>query len=229
MSALNERAPHGAVARVVVTGDVLPADEHWQTGDIVLDANRALYCRAHDEDIAQGWPWAYAHGHAPRREGGYVPEGGIEETGPVRPLTLLLRDGQPVVVAATDSVPPAVVALDSTPASQQVETADQNDRLRAALREQAREWNRGIPPYLTLEVATTVFERMLAAYPGATPEVIAVALIRLAEQWDEVAAVDAALRRFGPPTQPSADPDASTGDMPATRPGQERGGDDGRQ
>ncbi|MEU1813212.1 hypothetical protein [Micromonospora aurantiaca (nom. illeg.)] len=215
MSARDPQAPHGAVARVVVTGDVLPADEHWQTGDIVLAADRALWCRARDEDIAQGWPWAYAGDHAPRSVGDHLPEGAVEEQRPVRPLTLLLRDGRPVVAQAAE------------PGTERTATDDQNARLRAALRDQSREWARGIPPHLTPEVASTVFERMLAAYPGATPEVIAVALVRRADQWDEVAAVDAALRRVCSPDQPPAEPAGPAGTAPV--PARPRGGDDGRQ
>ena len=73
-------------------------DEQWQAGDVVLDAGGGLWTRAADTDVAKGWSWAYTYGYAP---GGAkqlpTQEGAVEETCPARPLTLILRDGQPVV------------------------------------------------------------------------------------------------------------------------------------
>ncbi|GIF75662.1 hypothetical protein [Asanoa siamensis] len=182
--------------RDVVSGEVLAAEEHWETGDIVLAADRSLWCRAHHDDIAQGWPWAYAAEYAPRRSGGSVPEGAVEEHVPVRPLTLLLRDGRPVITAPPTLVgSPSVAARAAEPEPARA-PVDPNASLRAALRDWAASWVRGVPPHLTTEVAAGVFERLLATHPGAAPEVIAVALIGQADQWDEVDAVIAAVRRF---------------------------------
>lgn len=71
-----------------------PAEE-WQHGDVVLDARGHIWTRAHPDDQAQGWPWAsgaeatVSHCGQP-----YSSEGGRSEDAPVRPLTLLVRNGR---------------------------------------------------------------------------------------------------------------------------------------
>ncbi len=87
--------------RGALSGDLLDPVECWQPGDIVLDADRGLWCRAEQRDVAQGWPWAYAPSRAPRRQDNNIPEGAVAEKDPVRPLTLILRDGRPVHVNPT--------------------------------------------------------------------------------------------------------------------------------
>jgi hypothetical protein len=85
--------------RLTVTARVeLPNTEEatgeWQHGDVVLDARGQIFTRASSHDVAQGWPWAsgadttFAHGMP------YAAEGGRSEDAPVRPLTLLVRNGQ---------------------------------------------------------------------------------------------------------------------------------------
>lgn len=94
-----EVAADGAVVVPVGKPHALPAAEQWQAGDVVLDAKSALWCRARPEHVTQGWPWGYSGGQAPR-PGDHVPTGAVEEHVPVRPLTLLVRDGQLVNAAA---------------------------------------------------------------------------------------------------------------------------------
>ncbi|MEV6350977.1 hypothetical protein [Actinoplanes sp. NPDC051851] len=84
--------------------DVDPA-ERWQTGDIVLAADRQLWCRADEADAAEGWPWAYVHSYAPRQHADHLPEGAVDEHTPARPLALLLRDGRPTIQTAPDDDP----------------------------------------------------------------------------------------------------------------------------
>lgn len=68
--------------------------EEWRHGDVVLAADGRIWTRAHPDDQARGWPWASgaevtaAHGQP------YAPEGGCPEETPVRPLTLLVRNGR---------------------------------------------------------------------------------------------------------------------------------------
>jgi hypothetical protein len=69
--------------------------ERWLPGDVVLAADRSLWCRAQEHDLAQGWPWAYCDGMAPK-DGIGCPSGSVNEDYPVRPLTLLVRNGRPV-------------------------------------------------------------------------------------------------------------------------------------
>lgn len=83
----------GEPARTV-TDAVEPA---WQAGDIVLDSVGGIYQRAGAEDIADGWAWCEGAEAALNKFGGaYVPEGSVDEHKPVRPLTLLVRNGRPV-------------------------------------------------------------------------------------------------------------------------------------
>jgi hypothetical protein len=82
----------------------------WEPGDVVLAADGSLWCRAAEHDIEQGWPWAYCHGSAPRG-GVAMPEGSVAEDYPVRPLRLLLRDGQPVVTGPFDADQPWPIPL----------------------------------------------------------------------------------------------------------------------
>jgi hypothetical protein len=82
----------------------------------------------------------------------------------------------------------------TTPAGAGRTAAEQNAKHRDDLLAQRREWNKRVPPVITMEVALTVFTQFLDQYPLATPEVIAVELIDRADSWEEVAAVRAALR-----------------------------------
>jgi hypothetical protein len=67
--------------------------EHWQPGDVVLDAQGDLWTRSAQHDVDQGWPWAYTYG-----SGRSVPEGSVSESCPARPLTLLIRGGKPCAI-----------------------------------------------------------------------------------------------------------------------------------
>jgi hypothetical protein len=80
----------------------VPLDgERWQPGDLVVDAEGGLFTRASAQDQDSGRPWGHPSDVTRRRDGStHVPEGEVGETVPVRPLTLLLRDGQPVLPAA---------------------------------------------------------------------------------------------------------------------------------
>ncbi len=69
-------------------------------------------------------------------------------------------------------------------------TADPHAALRAELR---RLWNNRVPPHITAEVARREFDRFLAKYPHAVPEIIAIELIRRADQWDEITAIQSVL------------------------------------
>ncbi|MEN4464155.1 hypothetical protein VXE65_19130 [Mycolicibacterium conceptionense] len=78
------------------TGESEPA---WQAGDIVLDSAGGIYQRASAEDIADGWAWCEGAEAALDKFGRtYVPEGSVDEHKPVRPLTLVVRDGRPVLL-----------------------------------------------------------------------------------------------------------------------------------
>ncbi|MGW5259668.1 hypothetical protein ACWEQG_01755 [Microbispora sp. NPDC004025] len=71
--------------------------EEWQSGDVVLDNRGNLYARASERDAGQGYPWGYVSGATRTVDGqAWVPEGSLEEGFPVRPLTLLVREGRPV-------------------------------------------------------------------------------------------------------------------------------------
>ncbi|MGW1553652.1 hypothetical protein [Streptomyces sp. NPDC002346] len=63
-------------------------DAVWQPGDVVLDADGALYIRASGNPV---YPWGDANQHL----GGHI-EGGVADTDVARPLALLVRDGIPV-------------------------------------------------------------------------------------------------------------------------------------
>lgn len=63
---------------------------------MVLDRTGGLWVRAAEHHGEQGWPWAYCSGYAPRSGKTPPPEGSVCEDYPARPLTLLVRDGQPV-------------------------------------------------------------------------------------------------------------------------------------
>ncbi|MFF7966736.1 hypothetical protein ACFZC3_15390 [Streptomyces sp. NPDC007903] len=66
----------------------------WQPGDVVLDADGNIRVRSDHPK----WAWDYAfEGSVRDHTGGpAVPEGALEEHDVPRPLTLLIRDGQPV-------------------------------------------------------------------------------------------------------------------------------------
>lgn len=72
--------------------------ENWQPGDIVADAEGQLWTRCSRYYWDQGWPWHESADHlvAPTREGNLPggPEGAREEEAPVRPLTLVARNGK---------------------------------------------------------------------------------------------------------------------------------------
>lgn len=79
------------------------AEPAWLPGDVVLDADGDVWQRASEEDAAAGWPWhqgvEYVRSHGMVE----VPEGATADKELARPLTLLVRAGQPVqtvVVAA---------------------------------------------------------------------------------------------------------------------------------
>jgi hypothetical protein len=80
------------------------------------------------------------------------------------------------------------------PTPEATTAAEQNSQLRRDLLAERRRWNERVPPHLTQDVALSVFGQHMQRYPLATPEVIAVELIARADQWDEVAAISAALR-----------------------------------
>ena len=66
----------------------------WQTGDLILSADRKLWVRADTESVAQGWPWR----NPPEqwdmsRAGG---EGSVSEEQIQRPVTLLVRGGEAI-------------------------------------------------------------------------------------------------------------------------------------
>jgi hypothetical protein len=85
-----------------MTNTHIPLDgEQWQPGDLVVDADGGLFTRASAQDQDKGLPWGYPHGVARHVDGRtHVPEGEVGESVPARPLTLLLRDGRPVLPAA---------------------------------------------------------------------------------------------------------------------------------
>ncbi|MEO3868902.1 hypothetical protein ABGB18_08740 [Nonomuraea sp. B12E4] len=80
----------------------IPLDgEQWQPGDLVVDADGGLFTRASVDDEARGLPWGSPQDVTRRTDGGvHVPKGELGEVVPARPLTLLLRDAQPVLPAA---------------------------------------------------------------------------------------------------------------------------------
>lgn len=64
----------------------------------------------------------------------------------------------------------------------------------AALRAELRQlWDKRVPPHITAEVARREFDRFLAKYPDAAPEIVAIELIRRADQWDEITAIQSVL------------------------------------
>jgi hypothetical protein len=69
-------------------------------------------------------------------------------------------------------------------------TADPHAALRAEL---GARWNNRVPPHITTEVARREFDHFLAKYPHAVPEIIAIALIRRVDQWDELTAIQSVL------------------------------------
>jgi hypothetical protein len=75
-------------------------------------------------------------------------------------------------------------------------TRESNAALRRDLQEQRAHWYQTATPIITEEVAATVFERFLAKYPAATPEVIAVELMRRIDGWNEFTAIHNVLNRI---------------------------------
>ncbi len=71
----------------------------WQPGDWVVDASGRVWVRASAEDAAAGRPWGNPLARARRGHDGTaavtVPAGKAAEDRPIRPLTLLLRNGYP--------------------------------------------------------------------------------------------------------------------------------------
>jgi hypothetical protein len=70
-------------------------DDTWKPGDLVLDAKGDLWVRSEHPK----WVWDYPGDAGLRDAEGrlYFPEGAVEEDYPARPLTLLVREGSPVV------------------------------------------------------------------------------------------------------------------------------------
>ncbi|MGI5216289.1 hypothetical protein [Nocardia sp. CA-290969] len=79
----------------------------WQHGDVVIDDTGYIWQRADDADVARGWPWAHGATVTVRDGHPISGEGAVEESAPVRPLTLLVRDGKPVntIVVPRDNPP----------------------------------------------------------------------------------------------------------------------------
>ncbi|MGW4241224.1 hypothetical protein [Nocardia sp. NPDC004722] len=78
----------------------------WRPGDLVVDAHGNLWSRASATDTSQGWPWGYPGEHIGVPGDFAVAEGSVDEATPVRPLTLLVREGVPVntiIVAPPDT------------------------------------------------------------------------------------------------------------------------------
>ncbi|GAA0955744.1 hypothetical protein [Nonomuraea longicatena] len=73
-------------------GKIHPPNK-WKPGDVVLDAEGNLFARSDDPR----WVWGYPSNTARTHFGVTVPDGSVEEDDPVRPLTLLVRDGYPVL------------------------------------------------------------------------------------------------------------------------------------
>jgi hypothetical protein len=67
----------------------------WQPGDVILSADRNLYIRARECDVADGWPWRSGVYDAPA-DGTGIGEGGTADSEVHRPVTLLIRDGLPL-------------------------------------------------------------------------------------------------------------------------------------
>jgi antitoxin (DNA-binding transcriptional repressor) of toxin-antitoxin stability system len=74
------------------SGPVRAGEENWQPGDVVLAADAAIWTRATARSIGCGWPWRLGA----RGPAGVIPDGRQAEDEPVRPLTLLVRDGKAV-------------------------------------------------------------------------------------------------------------------------------------
>ncbi|TLF96837.1 hypothetical protein FEK35_27500 [Nocardia cyriacigeorgica] len=79
----------------------------WQYGDVVIDDTGYIWSRADDEDVARGWPWAHGATQTVRAGHPIAGEGSVEESAPVRPLTLLVRNGKPVNTIVVSSDNPA--------------------------------------------------------------------------------------------------------------------------
>ncbi|MEV0256394.1 hypothetical protein AB0H82_19290 [Streptomyces sp. NPDC050732] len=77
----------------------------WRPGDVVLDADGNLRVRTEHTR----WPWDYPNEGGTRSQfgGASVPEGGLEELEPIRPLTLLVREGHAVGGHVAKEEPPA--------------------------------------------------------------------------------------------------------------------------
>lgn len=68
--------------------------EEWRHGDVVLAADGRIWTRAHPDDQARGWPWASGAEVTANHGRPCASEGSCSEDTPVRPLTLLVRDGR---------------------------------------------------------------------------------------------------------------------------------------
>ena len=83
----------------------------WRPGDIVIDRNGDIFQRAGGDDAARGWPWHDGAEQALYRDGRtYIPDGAVDEHAPERPLTLLVRDGQPVTTIVNSCGPPPMAS-----------------------------------------------------------------------------------------------------------------------
>jgi hypothetical protein len=78
----------------VTVHKITSLDATWQPGDVVLDAEGNLRIRStHPQYV-----WDYPNEGSLRDRFGnlMLPDGGVEESDVARPLTLLVRNGQPV-------------------------------------------------------------------------------------------------------------------------------------
>lgn len=112
--------------------------ESWEPGDVVRANDGSLWCRAGRHDIDAGWPWAYCPSYIPKCGRFNIPEGGVEESYPVRPLLLVFRDGQVysgITNGTGDQVPDWVSRASAAALeSQLVDVAAEHRALRAGLR-----------------------------------------------------------------------------------------------
>lgn len=68
----------------------------YQPGDVVVDADGWIWVRCRTHCIREGLPWSFGLKHLPIPGRFPPPEGHATDLAPVRPLTLLIRDGQTV-------------------------------------------------------------------------------------------------------------------------------------
>jgi hypothetical protein len=71
--------------------------EVWEADDIVMDADGALWLRGDRDQHQHDWDWSYVSSYTYIRG----PLGFVGDEVPVRPLTLLVRDGAPYAECAS--------------------------------------------------------------------------------------------------------------------------------